>query len=93
MVLNTFTRLRQFTADLRCGHGPDFAKVELFAAFTMKDMAQHRRRVATVVLSLDDERDLNFWQGEFGCMIPTDYSSVFKPALLAHQKREVDAVP
>jgi len=59
--INTFIGMRQFTADLRCGHGPEFAQVELFDTFTTKDMARRRCRVATVVLSLDDERRFNFW--------------------------------
>ena len=58
--LNTFTRLRQFTADLRCGHGPEDAQGELFDAFTTKDIAQRLCCAGTVGLRLGDERDLTF---------------------------------
>ena len=43
--------LRQFTADLRCGHGPEYADGELFEEFVANDIARRRRRAATVALS------------------------------------------
>ena len=43
--------LRQFTADLRCGHGPEYADEELFNEFVANDIARRRRRAATVALS------------------------------------------
>ncbi|MHB8335367.1 MAG: hypothetical protein ACYDEH_10810 [Acidimicrobiales bacterium] len=43
--------LRQFTADLRCGHGPEYADGELFEEFVTNDIARRRRRAATVALS------------------------------------------
>ncbi len=43
--------LRQFTADLRCGHGPEYADGELFEQFVGNDIARRRRRAATVALS------------------------------------------
>ena len=52
--------LRQFTADLRCGHGPEYAERELFDTFVTNDIAQRRRRAATVALGLSDEDDLSF---------------------------------
>ncbi len=47
--------LRQFSADLRCGHGPEYGDVELFGMFVANDIAQRRRRAATVALGLGDE--------------------------------------
>ena len=52
--------LRQFTADLRCGHGPEYGETELFDTFVTNDIAQRRRRAATVALGLSDEDDLSF---------------------------------
>ena len=52
--------LRQFTADLRCGHGPEYAQDDLFDTFVTNDIAQRRRRAATVALGLSDEDDLSF---------------------------------
>jgi hypothetical protein len=52
--------LRQFTADLRCGHGPEYAERELFDTFVTSDIAQRRRRAATVALGLSNEVDLSF---------------------------------
>jgi hypothetical protein len=52
--------LRQFTADLRCGHGPECGERELFDRFVTNDIAQRRRRAATVALGLGDEDDLSF---------------------------------
>ena len=49
--------LRQFTADLRCGHGPEYGDVELFGMFVANDIARRRRRAATVALGLGDEDD------------------------------------
>ena len=49
--------LRQFSADLRCGHGPEYGDVELFGMFIANDIAQRRRRAATVALGLGDEDD------------------------------------
>jgi len=49
--------LRQFTADLRCGHGPEYAQVELFESFVVDDISRRRRRAATVALGLDAECD------------------------------------
>ena len=43
--------LRQFTADLRCGHGPEYAEEELFNEFVGNDISRRRRRAATVALS------------------------------------------
>ena len=47
--------LRQFTADLRCDHGPDCATREQFDEFVLKDIARRRRRAATVALGHSDE--------------------------------------
>jgi len=52
--------LRQFTADLRCGHGPEYGDTELFGMFIANDIAQRRRRAATVALGLGDEEDLSY---------------------------------
>ena len=52
--------LRQFTADLRCGHGPEYAQDELFDTFVTNDIARRRRRAATVALGLGDQDDLSF---------------------------------
>ena len=52
--------LRQFTADLRCGHGPEYAQDDLFDTFVTNDIAQRRRRAATVALGLGDEDDRSF---------------------------------
>ena len=52
--------LRQFTADLRCGHGPEYGDIELFGMFVANDIARRRRRAATVALGLGDEDDLSF---------------------------------
>ena len=49
--------LRQFTADLRCGHGPEHGDVELFGMFIATDIARRRRRAATVALDLGAEND------------------------------------
>ncbi|MFI4971082.1 MAG: hypothetical protein ACHP7H_00260 [Hyphomicrobiales bacterium] len=43
-------QLRQFTADLRCGHGAEYAEGELFDKFMADDIARRRRRAATVAL-------------------------------------------
>jgi hypothetical protein len=43
--------LRQFTADLRCGHGPEYSDGDLFNRFVIDDIARRRRRAATVALS------------------------------------------
>ena len=42
--------LRQFSADLRCGHGPDDAAIEQIEQFVARDIARRRRRAATVAL-------------------------------------------
>lgn len=42
--------LRQFSADLRCGHGPDDATSEQVDQFVARDIARRRRRAATVAL-------------------------------------------
>ena len=42
--------LRQFTADLRCGHGPERAEEETFDDFVKEDIARRRRHAATVAL-------------------------------------------
>jgi hypothetical protein len=42
--------LRQFSADLRCGHGPDDAGNEQVNQFVARDIARRRRRAATVAL-------------------------------------------
>ena len=42
--------LRQFTADLRCGHGPERAEREFFDDFVDEDIARRRRHAATVAL-------------------------------------------
>jgi hypothetical protein len=44
------TLLRQFTADLRCGHGAEYAEGELFDKYVAEDLARRRRRAATVAL-------------------------------------------
>ena len=52
--------LRQLTADLRCGHGPESGDTELFGMLIANDIAQRRRRAATVALGLSDEEDLSY---------------------------------
>lgn len=47
--------LRQFTADLRCDHGPDCATRERFDDFVAQDIARRRRRAATVALGYSVE--------------------------------------
>ena len=47
--------LHQFTADLRCGHGPEHTTREAFDVFVVEDIARRRRRVATVALGHSDE--------------------------------------
>ena len=47
--------LRQFTADLRCDHGPESAAREQFDDFVAQDIARRRRRAATVALGHSDE--------------------------------------
>jgi hypothetical protein len=42
--------LRQFTADLRCDHGTEFAERETFEEFVKGDISRRRRRAATVAL-------------------------------------------
>jgi len=42
--------LRQFSADLRCGHGPADAAIEQVDQFVARDIARRRRRAATVAL-------------------------------------------
>jgi len=42
--------LRQFSADLRCGHGPNDAAIEQVDQFVARDIARRRRRAATVAL-------------------------------------------
>jgi len=42
--------LRQFTADLRCGHGPEYNDPATFDDFVVEDSARRRRRAATVAL-------------------------------------------
>jgi hypothetical protein len=42
--------LRQFSAELRCGHGPDDARIEQVDLFVARDIACRRRRAATVAL-------------------------------------------
>lgn len=42
--------LRQFTADLRCAHGPEHADPAALDEFVLKDIARRRRRAATVAL-------------------------------------------
>jgi hypothetical protein len=42
--------LRQFTADLRCGHGPEYVDPATFDDFAVGDIARRRRRAATVAL-------------------------------------------
>jgi hypothetical protein len=43
--------LRQFNADLRCGHGPEAATGGAVEKFVADDIARRRRRAATVALS------------------------------------------
>ncbi len=52
--------LRQFTADLRCGHGPEYGDVELFGMFVANDIARRRRHAATVALGLGNEDDTHY---------------------------------
>jgi hypothetical protein len=47
--------LRQFTADLRCDHGPESATCERFKETVAEDIARRRRRAATVALGHSDE--------------------------------------
>ena len=42
--------LRQFVAELRCGHGPDDATSERVEQFVARDIARRRRRAATIAL-------------------------------------------
>jgi hypothetical protein len=42
--------LRQFSADLRCGHGPADVSIEQVDQFVARDIARRRRRAATVAL-------------------------------------------
>src|ERR1039458_3864019 len=42
--------LRQFTADLRCAHGPEHAERKSFDEFVHEDIARRRRLAATVAL-------------------------------------------
>jgi hypothetical protein len=42
--------LRQFSADLRCGHGPDDVSTEQVDQFVSRDIARRRRRAATIAL-------------------------------------------
>jgi hypothetical protein len=42
--------LRQFSADLRCGHGPESAEERAFEMFVLDDIAHRRRKAATVAL-------------------------------------------
>jgi hypothetical protein len=42
--------LRQFSADLRCGHGPADVSIEQVDQFVSRDIARRRRRAATVAL-------------------------------------------
>ena len=42
--------LRQFNADLRCGHGPADVSIEQIEQFVARDIARRRRRAATVAL-------------------------------------------
>jgi len=47
--------LRQFTADLRCAHGPESAERESFDDFVRGDIARRRRHAATVALGHPEE--------------------------------------
>lgn len=47
--------LRQFTADLRCTHGPDYGEAATFEVAVAEDIARRRRRAATVALGQPDE--------------------------------------
>lgn len=47
--------LRQFTADLRCTHGPEYAEVATFEDVVARDIARRRQRAATVALGHSDE--------------------------------------
>ena len=49
------TLLRQFTADLRCGHGAEYAEGELFDKYVAEDLARRRRRAATVALGESEQ--------------------------------------
>lgn len=42
--------LRQFSAELRCAHGPDDATEERVGEYVARDIARRRRRAATVAL-------------------------------------------
>jgi hypothetical protein len=42
--------LRQFTADLRCSHGPEYASRSTFGDFVVDDISRRRRHAATVAL-------------------------------------------
>lgn len=42
--------LHQFTADLRCAHGPEYVEETTFKDFVQEDIARRRRRAATVAL-------------------------------------------
>jgi len=50
--------LRQFTADLRCGHGLDCAEAKRFDRFKEDDISRRRRRAATVALGQSDDSAL-----------------------------------
>jgi len=47
--------MRQFTADLRCGHAAEYADGELFDKYVAEDLARRRRRAATVALGESEQ--------------------------------------
>jgi hypothetical protein len=47
--------LRTFTADLRCGHGPECAETEAFDRFVADDVARRRRRATAAALGESEQ--------------------------------------
>jgi hypothetical protein len=50
------TLLRQFTADLRCTHGPEYVDLATFDVFVVEDISRRRRQAATVALGHAETR-------------------------------------
>ena len=50
--------LRQFTADLRCGHGPESAEPGAFDTFVAADVARRRRQATAAALGQSEQSSL-----------------------------------
>jgi hypothetical protein len=50
--------LRQFTADLRCGHGPESAETGAFDKFVAADVARRRRQATAAALGQSEQSSL-----------------------------------